>query len=110
VRYGGAILIAVLIIAGIGLFVWRTLRQFDVLVRETLRQQQEAGQAPPQLQNVDGDSPDLRDFNMRLPAREQARIDLAQMLAATWYVWAPMTIAACLSGAAVFGWIRSKRP
>jgi hypothetical protein len=97
-RYGIALLIAALIIAAIGLFVRQTRRQLEEQIRQTLRQQGD-----------DVESVDLHDFNVQIPAGQQAQADLAGLLAAAWFVWAPTVLALCLGCAFLVGWIKGRR-
>jgi ABC-type hemin transport system ATPase subunit len=97
-RYGVAILVAVLIVAAIGLFAWQARRQLE----------QQIGQAA-QQQGDHLESVHFHDFYVKLPGGQQARVDLARLLASTWYVWMPVVVMLCLGGAVIVGWIKDRR-
>jgi ABC-type hemin transport system ATPase subunit len=98
-RYGVALLVGVPLIAAIGLFAWQTRRQLEEQIGQTAQQQGD------HLESVH-----LHDFYVKLPAGQQARADLARLLAGTWFVWAPTVLALCLGCAVLVGWIRGHRP
>src|SRR4051812_8312896 len=102
-RYGVALLVAVLVIATGGLFAWLTIREVEGELRNSLRRQQEAGELPPELQGVDIESVDIRQFAMKLPPEQEGRLALAQGLAGLWYIWAPLVVILCLAVAALVG-------
>jgi hypothetical protein len=97
-RYGIALLIAAILIAAIGLFAWQTRRQFEEQIRQNLGQQ-----------GVNAESVKFPDLNVKLPAGQQFRMDLARLLTSTWYVWAPVVVALCLAFAKFVGWVRGPR-
>jgi hypothetical protein len=108
-RYGVALLVAVLVIAAGSLWAWLTIRQVEAQVRDSLRRQQEAGKLPPALQGVDVESVDIRQFAVQLPPEQEGRLALARALARLWYIWAPGVVLLSLAGAALVGrlWGRS---
>lgn len=110
-RYVVAALVAILIIAGGFLFAWVTNRQTESQIRAAVREQQESGKLPPELEGKDIDSlqlEDLRDFKVKLPASNQWRLDLARVVTVLWYIWAPAVIGLCFGVAAIIGRFRRK--
>src|SRR5437879_3407392 len=108
-RYIIALIIAALIIVAAALFAWRSFREIDQFVRDGLRKQQQPGQLPPELQNVDVDSVDLNNFKIRLPYALIVRLELARWISRVWYIWAPVLIAVCLGLAALYGRLFSRK-
>lgn len=104
-RYAIALVVAVLLIAAGALFVRLTFRSFEAKVRESLRQQQQAGTLPPELQGADIESVNVwqSDMMVKVPRGEQARLEAAMLLSDTWYIWAPLVLAVCLGAAALAG-------
>lgn len=110
-RYLVASFVASLIIAGGFLFAWLTNRQVESQIRAAVRQQQESGELPPELQGKDIESlrlQDLHDFRVKLPASSQWRLDLARMVTVLWYLWAPAVIGLCFGVAAIIGRFRKQ--
>jgi hypothetical protein len=98
-----ALLVAGVVIAAVAAFSWWGCTLPRRLAREQLRQQQERGELPPELQGVDPEAADLRDFNLTVPDRTLALMALARFLAVTWYVWAPAVMVVSLGIAALVG-------
>ena len=104
-RYWIALLIAVLMIAGLATFAWVTIRQTEARIRAALRQRQEAGELSPALQGMDIDRADLSDFNMKLPSAEEGKLAFARAIASLWFIWAPVVVVLCISVAVLIGWL-----
>jgi len=116
-RYLIALSIAGLIIATLAVFAWLTIRAFEERMRESLREQKQAGQLPAHLQNVDLESADIwklmGDVKVKLPHDLLSRLSTALFIAKLWYVWAPAIMAVCLAIAGLLGHLRrggEKRP
>ncbi len=104
-RYVIALAVAALLIAGGALYARLTFRSFEAQVRRSLRQQQEAGTLPPELQGADIDAVNVWDggFQMKLTRGQEAWLQAALVLADLWYVWAPLVVGLCLGAAALAG-------
>jgi hypothetical protein len=100
-RYGIALLAAVLIIGGIGLFIRQTRQQVDELIRQAPDNELKAEGAEEGLSETPVKSATSGDLNMRVPAALQARLDLARLLATTWFLWVPCVAVLCLGYAMV---------
>jgi hypothetical protein len=107
-RYVVALFVAGFIISGGILYgVWARWA-FERDLRQSLRQQQQAGKLPPELRAVDFETADLSqklgDFQMSLPRKQEQRLKISIFLSDFWYLWMPTVIAGCLVVAAVTGW------
>jgi hypothetical protein len=102
-RYILALVIAVLVI-GLGvLYVRLTLRALEAQTRQALRQQRKDGTLPPELQGVDVETVEVRDFAMQVPSGLEIRLELAHLLTAFWYVWVVVVVTGSLAVAALVG-------
>lgn len=107
--YRIALLTAALIIAAGFLVGWLMNRQVQAEIRRVFREKQEGGELSPELQQIDPEKIELQDFNVKLPASQMLRLDLARFLMHSWYLWAPVVTAMCFSCAAVINAIRPRR-
>jgi hypothetical protein len=101
-RYGIALLVAAFIIGAVWFFIWQTRRELVA----GIRQQQAAGNVPPEMANVDPETVDSGQFNLRVPASLQVRLDLARLLRVYWFLGALVLLALCLGTAAIIGRLR----
>lgn len=106
-RYVIALVVAGLLIGGGFLFVYQTDRSFEGYFRDALRKQKQAGTLPPELQNVDIDTAEMRDlghdWNLHLPAAWMRRIQISLMLHKWRYILASVTVLGCLAVAFLTG-------
>lgn len=102
-RYGIALLIAGLVIAAIVAFSWQNYNLVERSVRQHLRQLKERGDLPPELQGVDTETVDLRNYNVKVPADVMSRQDIARFLAAFWFVWTWAILGVSIAVAALLG-------
>jgi hypothetical protein len=88
--------VAALLIAAGGLFVWHTFHSLDRAVRDSLRQAKQAGTLPPELQDVDPETAELKipDMQIKLPSGLQQRVEIAYLLMDWWYIWVPLILVA----------------
>jgi hypothetical protein len=107
-RYVVALLVAGLVIAALAAFSWWNYNAVERSVPQHLRQQKERGDLPPDRPEVDPESLDLRDYNVRVPRELMFRQDFARFLAALWYVWAPAVVGIALGIEALVGRWRSR--
>jgi len=108
-RYWVALGCAAIIIAGGVLFAWVTKRQIESQIRSTFRQQKANGELPPELQDVNIETADIRAFSVKLPPNQEARLALAQFISTFWFIWTPVVIALCLGLAAIVGIFKRKK-
>jgi hypothetical protein len=92
-----ALVCAVLVI-GLGvLYVRLTLRAFEAQTRQALRQQRKDGTLPPELQGVDVETVEIRDFAVHVPSGLELRLELAHLLTAFWYAWVLVVVIGSLA-------------
>jgi hypothetical protein len=101
-RYGVALVVAALIIGAVWFFIWQTKRDLVAVIR----QQQAAANVPPEPANADPEAIASGQFNLRVPANFQVRLDLSRLLSGYWYAWTPVVLALCLGVAAIVGRLR----
>jgi hypothetical protein len=106
-RYFVALIIAGLVIGAIAVFAWQNYNLVQRSIRQHLRQQKERGELPPDLQGVDIESVDLRNYNVRVPADVMRRQEIARGLAASWFVWALGVVGISVAAAVLLGRWRS---
>jgi hypothetical protein len=102
-RYVVALVIAGLVIAAVAAFSWWGRTAPMRAARQHLREQKERGELPPELQGIDPETADLRDFNVTMPDHVLALMAAARLLAATWYIWALAVVGVSLGIAALSG-------
>jgi hypothetical protein len=102
-RYVVALLIAGLVIAVTAVFSWRNYDTIERSVRQHPREQKERGDLPPELQGVDLETLDLSNYKVRVPDDVMSRQNAARLLAASWYVWAPLAVGVSIGMAALVG-------
>jgi 4-amino-4-deoxy-L-arabinose transferase-like glycosyltransferase len=95
-RYGLALLIAGVVIAALAVFSWWNYNAIERSVRQHMRQQQERGELPPELQGVDIEALALNNFKVQVQTDEINRQDIARFLAVAWYLWAPLVVGVCV--------------
>jgi hypothetical protein len=100
-RYILAIVVALLLIGLGALYVHLTLRSFEDQVRQALRQQQQNGELPAELQGVDLETVEIGNFQMRIPPGMEFRLELAHFLTEYWYVGVVIVVAGSLAVAAL---------
>lgn len=84
-RYGIAFVTAALLSAAVIAFARETRRQIEEQIRQNLARQ-----------GVDVAPMNTTGFIVKLPARQQWRMDLTRSVTALWYVWVPVVIALSL--------------
>ena len=106
-RYGIALIVATVIILGGVVFVRMTFGEIEAKVRQQLKRQKAEGTLPDHWKNVDLDTLKWSDFanqfQMTLPQGLMMRLDMAMLLAGTWYVLVPLTVLLCLAAAYIWG-------
>jgi len=87
---------ALVIIVGFG-FSWQTTRSFHDQLRQSLREQKQAGELPAEWQGIDPDTVDISKlgFQMKVPRGMETRLQIALLLTDLWYVWVPLVVAVC---------------
>jgi hypothetical protein len=96
--------VAVAVIVSGFLFNWLTTRSFQELIRQSLRNQKQAGTLPPEWQSIDVETVDiskLGDFQMKVPHAMELRLQIALFLTDLWYVWIPIVVLLCLAMATI---------
>jgi hypothetical protein len=88
--------VAALIIAAGGLFIWHTHYSVDQAIRNSLRQAKQAGTLPPELQDVDPDTADLKipDTQIKLPSGLHQRLQIVYLLMDWRYILVPLILVA----------------
>jgi hypothetical protein len=89
VRYGIALVVAVLLIGAGALYARQATRSVEQIARQALREAKAAGQLPPEF---DPERTDLADFGIDLPASEMRRLKLAHFLIVWRFVLIPMIL------------------
>jgi hypothetical protein len=103
-RYGIALIIAVILIAAGAFYVRHVERSVEQRVRQSLREAKAQGGLPP---DIDPEQADLTSFGVDLPATELSRVQLAHFLVAWRLVLIPTVLLMSLGIARIVG---SKRP
>jgi hypothetical protein len=109
-RYLVALVVAAVLIAGLALFARQTFRDFEGRLRQSLREQKEAGTLPPQWRGIDVETVDVWSlgFQMKVSREQQSRLHAAMILSDVWFVWAPAVVLLCLAAAFVIGRFRGR--
>jgi len=87
---------ALVIIVGFS-FSWLTIRSFHTQLRQSLREQKQAGKLPAEWQDIDPDTVDISKlgFQMKVPRGMETRLQIALLLTDLWYVWVPSVVVVC---------------
>jgi hypothetical protein len=103
-RYGIAVVVAVLLIGAGAWYVRQTYQSIEQIARQALRDAKAAGELPP---GFDPEQANIADFGIELPASEMRRVKLANFLIAWRFVLIPMVVLGSLGIARI---TRKKRP
>lgn len=95
-RYVVALAVAGVLIAALLVYARSTVAAVESRVRDQLREQLAAGDAPPELREIDPATADIREFGVQLPPSEMSRLQFARWLLDFWLVWATAVVVLCV--------------
>lgn len=102
-RYTVALIVAGLIIAGAFAFASITRRAVHEQLRRDLRDPEQAGTLPRELEGPDHAMLSAEGFGTEMPHGMRLRIEISDFIDSLWFVWVPLVAAICVGTAFTMG-------